>query len=190
MPDTLLTYRPCMWRAKRLSAFQLFPAPSRLPPSATNPRSLFVWNYPTSFTAVVMDSTRSLSNSVVSSSSTNPLPSLYPDTPLLPPVTSNLSHLLPSPGTKKNFYPSESPAGVITLWSLETVTLLSTLLPPRTRDVRLSSSSSSSPLKSLGFIPGSGRVFAAGSGYAAVWDMVSPEVRGKGAWLGHYFFFA
>eukprot|EP00903_Cladosiphon_okamuranus_P017264 g15909.t1 len=63
--------------------------------------------------------------------------------------------------------------GVITLWSLETVTLLFTLLPPRTRDLR--PSSSSKPLKCLGFIAGSGRVLAAGSGYAAVWDMVSPE---------------
>lgn len=38
-------------------------------------------------------------------------------------------------------------------------------------------STSSPPLKSLGFLPGSGRIFASGKGYAAVWDMVSAEVR-------------
>ncbi|CBJ32024.1 expressed unknown protein [Ectocarpus siliculosus] len=64
--------------------------------------------------------------------------------------------------------------GVITLWSLETATLLSTLLPPRTQHVRFASPKTG-PLKCLGFIAASGRIMAAGSGYAAVWDMVSPE---------------
>ena len=58
------------------------------------------------------------------------------------------------------------------------MTLLSTLLPPRTRDVR--PAPSGGPLKSLGFVAGTGRILAAGSGYAAVWDMVSPEVREGG----------
>ncbi|CAM9483119.1 unnamed protein product, partial [Ectocarpus fasciculatus] len=64
--------------------------------------------------------------------------------------------------------------GVITLWSLETATLLSTLLPPKTRHVSFASPKTDA-LKCLGFIAASGRIMAAGSGYAAVWDMVSPE---------------
>lgn len=90
-----------------------------------------------------------------------PYPSPAPSRPLL------LLHSLCPPAKRTK--------GVITLWSLETVTLLTTLLPPRTREVE--SRPSATPTKCLGFIAGTGRVMAAGKGYAAVWDMLSPEVR-------------
>lgn len=100
----------------------------------------------------------------------------YP--PVLTPALGDCPSTALDPPPPSSIPPPPPPtSGIITLWSLETVTLLSTLLPPRTRDLPFPWKSSSSQLKCLGFIAGSGRILAAGDGYAAVWDMVSPEVR-------------
>ena len=91
----------------------------------------------------------------------------------------------PSPWNSLVSYCTYHASGVITLWSLDTITLLFTLLLPRPRQHPLSSTPSSlpRPLKSmtmplaLTFLAQSGRILACGDSYAAVWDLLSEEVK-------------
>lgn len=68
--------------------------------------------------------------------------------------------------------------GVITLWSLDTITLLSTLLTPRALDIPSSMPQTCLPrrVESVAFLSGCGRIFACGDDYAAVWDLFLEEV--------------